>query len=65
MISKSKEHLKSVNEGYFEHMLVAIRIGITMIFYGLIAIFHSIIPAYFQNTASEKIKSLNDFIQNR
>ena len=65
MISKTKEHLNSVNESYITHMTIALKIGFTMIFYGLIAILHAIIPAYFQTSASDKIKSLNDFIQNR
>ena len=59
MIFKSKQHLKAVNENYTEHFLIAAKIGLVMIVYGLMAILHAIIPAYFQISVSNKIKELN------
>lgn len=65
MIFKSKQHLKTVNESYTEHFLIAAKIGLIMIVYGLMAILHAIIPAYFQTSASNKIKELNLIVTKR
>ena len=65
MIYKSKQHLKTVNESYTEHFLIAAKIGLIMIVYGLMAILHAIIPAYFQTSASNKIKELNLIVTKR
>ena len=65
MIFKSKQHLKTVNESYREHFLIAAKIGLIMIVYGLMAILHAIIPAYFQTSASNKIKELNLIVTKR
>ena len=65
MIFKSKQHLKAVNESYTEHFLIAAKIGFIMIVYGLMAILHAIIPAYFQTSASNKIKELNLIVTKR
>ena len=65
MIFKSKQHLKAVNESYTKHFLIATKIGLIMIVYGLMAILHAIIPAYFQTSASNKIKELNLIVTKR
>ena len=65
MIFKSKQHLKAVNESYTEHFLIAAKIGLIMVIYGLMAILHAIIPAYFQTSASNKIKELNLIVTKR
>ena len=65
MIFKSKQHLKTVNESYTEHFLIATKISLIMIVYGLMAILHAIIPAYFQTSASNKIKELNLIVTKR
>lgn len=65
MIFKSKQHLKTVNESYTEHFLIAAKIGLIMVIYGLIAILHAFIPAYFQTSASNKIKELNLIVTKR
>ena len=65
MIFKSKQHLKTVNESYTEHFLIAAKIGLIMIVYGLMAILHAIIPVYFQTSASNKIKELNLIVTKR
>ena len=65
MIFKSKQHLEAVNESYTEHFLIANKIGLIMIVYGLMAILHAIIPAYFQTSASNKIKELNLIVTKR
>ena len=65
MIFESRQHLKTVNESYTEHFLIAAKIGLIMIVYGLMAILHAIIPAYFQTSASNKIKELNLIVTKR
>ena len=65
MIKKSKQHLKSVNENYFEHMLVAFKVSSNMFCGSLLAFIHGLIPGLFQNSASIKIKELYEFINKK
>ena len=65
MIKKSKEHLNSVNESYFEHMSIAANVGFKMLSGGLMALVHGIIPGIFQTDASNKIKELYEFINKK
>ena len=58
MIKKSKEHLNSVNESYFEHMNIATNVGLKMLSGGLMVLIHGIVPDIFQTDASNKIKEL-------
>ena len=62
MIKKSKQHLSSVNESYFEHIKVASKVGLKMIHGGLLALIHGLIPGIYQTNASNKIKELYEFI---
>ena len=62
MIKKSKEHLYSVNESYFKHMKVAVKVSLNMILTGLMALIHGLIPSIFQTNASNKIRELYEFI---
>ena len=62
MIKKSKDHLSSVNENYFEHMLVALKVSFKMFYGSLLALIHGLIPGVFQTSASNKIKELHEFI---
>ena len=65
MIKKSKEHLNSVNESYFEHMSIATNVGFKMLLGGLMALLHGIVPGIFQTDASNKIKELYEFINKK
>ena len=62
MIKKSKQDLYSVNESYFIHMKVAVKVGLNMILAGLMALIHALIPGIFQSNASNKIRELYEFI---
>ena len=62
MIKKSKQHLRSVNENYFEHMLIALKVSSNMFYGSLLALIHGLIPGLFQTSASSKIKELYKFI---
>ena len=65
MIKKSKQHLKSVNENYLEHMNVAFKVSYNMLYGGLLALIHGLIPGLFQTSASNKIKELYEFINKK
>jgi hypothetical protein len=65
MIKKSKQHLKSVNENYLEHMHVAFKVSYNMFCGSLLALIHGLIPGLFQNSASIKIKELYEFINKK
>ena len=65
MIKKSKQHLRSVNENYFEHMLIALKVSSNMFYGSLLALIHGLIPGLFQTSASSKIKELYEFINKK
>ena len=65
MIKKSQEHLNSVNESYAEHMSVALKVGSKMITGGFMALIHGLIPAIFERNASNRIKELYNFINQK
>ena len=65
MIKKSRQHLKSVNENYLEHILVAFKVSYNMFSESLFALIHGLIPGLFQKSASIKIKELYEFINKK
>ena len=65
MIKKSREHLKSVNENYLEHILVAFKVSYKMFCGSLFALIHGLISGLFQNNARIKIKELYEFINKK
>ena len=65
MIKKSKHHLNSVNENYFKHMLIALKVSYNMFYGSLLALIHGVIPGLFQNSGSIKIKELYKFINKK
>ncbi|UTW55849.1 DUF6356 family protein [Kordiimonas sp. SCSIO 12610] len=52
------EHPKSVDESYFEHLLMASSFGLTMVFYGLLCFVHALLPFLFEKSASKAIDRL-------
>ena len=65
MINESKEHLKEAKETYFEHMKNAFKVSFGMIEGGLKGAIHALIPGLFITAASDKIKKLHIFIEDR
>ena len=65
MIKKSKQHHKSVNENYLEHMHVTFKVRYKMLYGSLLALLLGLIPGLFQNSASIKIKELYEFINKK
>ena len=52
-------HPKSVDENYVEHFGVASRFGFTMIWGGLKALVHAVIPGLCITSGSDTVKRLN------
>lgn len=65
MIKKCKDHLECVEESYFQHMCHALSYGGRMIFGGLGAVLHALIPALCQTTASSVTAKLHEELQAR
>lgn len=65
MFKKSLDHLRSVNETYFQHMRFAVCIGTRLIGAGIAVIIHALFPAFFQYTASQTIFRLHDDMTSR
>ncbi len=65
MIKKSQEHLNLVNESYAEHKSLAFKVGSKMITGGFMALIHGLIPAIFERNASNRIKELHNFINQK
>ena len=62
MIKNSKEHLKEVNETYFQHMAIAFKIGFTMLVTGIFCLIHALIPGLFKKTGSNQIAKIYDMV---
>jgi Family of unknown function (DUF6356) len=53
------DHPKSVDENYLEHFGVAGRFGVTMIYGGLCALVHAVVPGWCITSGSDTVKRLN------
>ena len=60
-----KHHLNAVGETYFQHFFKACSFGIKLILIAARVFVHAIFPWCFEHSVSEKIRSLNDILQNR
>ena len=65
MINESKEHLKEAKETYFEHMKNAFKISFGMIGGGFKGLVHALVPGVFTTSASDKIKKLHTYLEDR
>lgn len=60
------DHPRSVDETYLEHFGVASRFGLTMIWGGLCALTHAVVPGWCITTGSDTIVRLNRiFVEQR
>lgn len=60
------DHPRSVDENYVEHFGVASRFGVTMIWGGLCALVHALVPGWCITTGSDTIIRLNRImVENR
>ena len=65
MIKKSREHLDQASENYFKHMGVSLTISFQLLIGSLVAFVHALLPSLFTTSASNKIKELYEFVENR
>ncbi len=65
MFKQSKDHLHCVNETYFQHMVFAFKIAMTLILSSILVAVHALIPAMFPCSASKRILNLADEIRAR
>ena len=65
MISRSREHLRQADEGYWQHFRFATTFGSLAIAAGLAALIHAVVPALCRSTASRTIRHLGQLIEDR
>jgi hypothetical protein len=65
MIKKSKDHLKTVQEGYIEHMHFALVIAGMTAWATIALIIHAFLPAFHQTTGSKTITKIHRVIEER
>jgi len=65
LIDESKKHLEEAKETYLEHMGNAFKISFEMIGDGLKGAVHALVPGLFTTAASDRIRKLYQFIQDR
>ena len=59
------KHPKTVNETYLEHMCCAFKFHCTLLKLSFAALIHAVFPFWFEYTASNGIKKLNDCMEKR
>ena len=59
------EHPTQVSETYLQHMKKALTFSFKLLGMSCQALLHAFFPFLFVSTVSEKIKSMNDVLQNR
>jgi len=62
---QSKEHLASVNEGYFEHSRQALGFAASILGAGCALVIHAFVPGWFKTTGSRTVFKLNTIMQAR
>jgi hypothetical protein len=54
------DHPSSVDETYFEHLVTAMRFGITMVGAGMACVIHGLLPALFVTRGSDTVCTLHE-----
>ena len=65
MYNPFTDHPSKVDETYFEHMLCACKFFIKLQLLSFAALVHSVFPFFFEFTASNGVKKLNNCLKNR
>jgi len=65
MLRQSRQHLTSVNEGYFKHAYHALGFALNMLGAGLALTVHAIVPGWFVTTGSDTVFKLNAIMRAR
>lgn len=59
------DHLRSVDESYFEHLLFAGGFALRLMGAGVAALVYALVSCLFEKTASQMITQMHDKIHNR
>jgi hypothetical protein len=62
---KSQLHLDNLNESYWQHMGFALGIFFTLLSAAFLLLIHTLIPAFFECSASNRIHKLSDAMRAR
>ncbi len=65
MLSKSREHLSSAGETYFQHAAFAASVGLMAVGAGLACLIHALVPALCQRTCSTTVSLLQELFADR
>ena len=65
MYNPFTKHPNDVGETYFEHMCCAFKFHYTLLRLSFAALVHAIFPFWFEKTASNGIRELNDCMEKR
>lgn len=65
MLKRTRQHLSSVGESYWQHAEFALRFGLVLVLAGMAAIIHALFPFLFEKTASEAVSYLAERIKTR
>ena len=65
MLKRSKAHLSSARETYFQHLRFALLVGFITVGAGLACIIHAIVPAFCEKTCSRTLGQLNALFADR
>ena len=65
IVKASCDHMDSVNETYLEHMRFAGLFGFRLLGAAFAAFAHAIVPAWFEKTASNMVRSMYGQINHR
>lgn len=57
------QHPKSIGESYVQHLTFAFKTGGTLLYAGLVAILHGLVPKFHQTTASDTVCTLSEKIR--
>jgi len=58
-------HLKELDEGYFEHAKCASMYSMLFLMLGIVSIIHAIIPFMFCTTVSDKLEEMQSHLEER
>jgi hypothetical protein len=65
LVLRSRAHLATVGETYWQHSRYAASVGALMVAAGLACLIHAISPAFFETTASRAVRRLSILIDDR
>jgi hypothetical protein len=58
MIKQIRQHLQENNMTYWQHLKFAASYGFTCVVAGLLLIFHSLLPCFFQTSGRDLLRTL-------